>query len=637
MQNPINKFEKIPTQVFENSQKLSAYVAAEIAAVIKEKQQKGEKCVLGLVTGKTVIPLYQELVRMHKEEGLSFHNVITFGVDEYYKITSDNTQSYSYFMHQYLYNYIDIEKENINMPDGNINSEELVEWCKSYEEKIESCGGIDLQILGIGRTGHIGFNEPGSTQASRTRFVALDPLTRRDASNSFGGAAKVPACAITMGVGTILQAKRIILYAYGEHKAPIINEILTASPSDQVPASFLQNHGNTQVLLDELAASQLTRCVAPWLMGPCRWDNQLIKKAVLWLCQKLKKPILKLTEKDYIDNGLSDVLVQNGAAYNTNIDIFNKIQHTITGWPGGKPNADDTYRPERAEPAHKKVLIFSPHPDDDIISMGGTLIRLVDQKHDVHVAYQVSGNFAVSDHHVTSFTEFTKEYAGVLGLEDKKYIEDHFDKIHDFFARKRDGEIDTPEVRKIKGLIRRGEARSASRYVNLSEDKLHFLDLPFYETGTLEKKPVSQDDIDIVKELLEELKPHQIYAAGDLADPHGTHKVCLDAVFEAIAQLKAEGKEWLNDCYVWLYKGAWQEWDIDLIEMAVPLSPSELMKKRQAIFRHASQKDDVPFLGEDNREFWQRAEDRNRTTANLYNLLGMAEYEAIEAFVRYHF
>lgn len=631
-EDKVKYYENIPTDVYPDSSQATKAVAKEIAQIIRQNDGRNRKTVLGLATGSTPIRLYEELVRIHKEEGLCFRNVITFNLDEYYPIQPDSLQSYVRFMKEHLFDHIDIPEDQVHIPDGTLSEGKIADYCREYEEKIKEAGGIDIQILGIGRTGHIGFNEPGSRPDSQTRLITLDRITRRDAASDFFGEEYVPRRAITMGVGTILKAKRVILMAWGEGKAPIIHEAVEGEIKESVPASYLQNHSNATVILNEAAADELTRVKTPWLLTTCAWDDRLARKAVVWLCLKLKKPILKLTDEDYNENGMGDLITQSGPAYNINLRIFNELQHTITGWPGGKPNADDTYRPERTEPFPKRALIFSPHPDDDVISMGGTLIRLVEHGHEVHVAYQTSGNIAVFDDDVVRFADFVSEYAGTFGMQEKE-ADKLLAEVKDFLKNKKPGQVDCKEVQHIKALIRRGEAKSAGRYCGIPEENLHFLDMPFYETGRVKKKPISQEDIDIVARLLQQVKPHQVYAAGDLSDPHGTHRVCLKAILEALKQCRDE--DWIDDCYVWLYRGAWQEWDINDIEMAVPLSPQELHKKRKAIFKHQSQKDRPLFPGTDEREFWQRSENRNRNTAQLYDKLGLAEYEAIEAFVKY--
>ena len=628
----LTSHERIPTLLFNTAIEGSLYVANSIAELIESRNKESKPTVLGLATGSTPTQVYDELVRKHKEEGLSFERVITFNLDEYFPMAPDAHQSYVHFMHEYLFNHIDIKPENIHIPDGTLKKDAVAAFCEEYEAKIAQVGGLDVQILGIGRTGHIGFNEPGSTIDSKTRLITLDRLTMLDAASGFFGIENVPRRAITMGVGTILQAKKIYMMAWGEGKANIVRETIEGAINTSIPATFLQQHNQTEVILDTAAAAELTRIKTPWLAGPIKWNNFLIKKAVIWLSLKLAKPILKLTEEDYREFGMNDILVEIGTAYNVNIRVFNQIQHTITGWPGGKPNADDTYRPERKTPFPKKALIFSPHPDDDVISMGGTFIRLVDQGHKVHVAYQTSGNIAVFDDDAVRFADFVSDYHDAFKLDDS-LVDSIFSGIRSFLAEKNQAEPDSEEIKIIKGLIRRGEAKAACRYVGIPDENIHFLDLPFYETGKIRKKPIGTDDIAIVKKLIEEIKPHQIYAAGDLSDPHGTHRVCLEAIFQALRELKDQ--EWTKDCYVWLYRGAWQEWDIEDIEMAVPLSPEETDKKRRAIFKHQSQKDRPLFPGTDKREFWQRADDRTRSTAETYDQLGLAEYEAMEAFVRW--
>ncbi|WP_417941125.1 glucosamine-6-phosphate deaminase [Flavobacterium sp. RS13.1] len=626
------RFENIGTVVYENSVIASKSVANEIANLIREKQTQNQLCVLGLATGSSPKSLYAELVRLHKEEGLSFKNVVSFNLDEYYPMEPDSINSYVRFMKELLFNHVDILPENIHIPDGTLSKEAIGDYCAEYESKIEALGGIDLQVLGIGGNGHIGFNESGSLQNSKTRLVALDHITRVAASNDFSGLNNTPRTAITLGVKKIMEAKRVILLAWGEGKSNIIKASVEGTVTNLVPASFLQEHSNTTFVLDKAAASKLTRINTPWLVENVIWTDNLIRKAVLGLALHLKKPILMLTDADYIENGMSDLLADLGPAYDINIKIFNKLQNTITGWPGGKPNADDSKRPERAEPAKKRVLIFSPHPDDDIISMGGTFKRLHEQGHEVHVGYQTSGNIAVADDEALRFAGFVCDYNERFGIKSAE-ADDIYTKSLQFLKNKKNSEIDIPEVRNIKGLIRKGEAQATCHFVGIPDSQIHFMELPFYETGTIEKKPLGEADIQITMDLIEKIKPHQIYAAGDLADPHGTHKVCLDAIFEAVTRLKT--KDFMKECWVWLYRGAWQEWGIDEIEMAVPMGPDQVMEKRKGIFKHQSQKDGVVFQGSDSREFWQRAEDRNKETADLYHELGLAHYAAMEAFVRW--
>lgn len=626
------QFEKIPVHIYDAAKSGSNYVAQQIAELIRDKAAKGDVAVLGLATGSSPTRVYEELARMHREEGLSFRNVVTFNLDEYYPIDPASLQSYVRFMNEYLFDHVDIDRANVHVPDGTVDRDTVYDYCTDYEKKIMDVGGIDIQILGIGRTGHIGFNEPGSKQNSITRLITLDHITRIDAASDFFGEENVPRKAITMGVGTILKARRVFLMAWGEGKAKVIQQTVEGDITDSIPATFLQLHPHTEFMLDEASSAQLTRFKTPWLVGHVDWDDKLIRKAVVWLCQKVDKPILKLTDMDYNEHGMSDLINDHGPAYSININVFNQLQRTITGWPGGKPNADDSNRPERAQPFPKRVVIFSPHPDDDVISMGGTFIRLVDNGHEVHVAYQTSGNIAVFDDDAIRFADFLTDYSDIFGLAESQATE-LFRRVSDSLKNKQPGEVDSDEVRTIKGLIRRGEAKAGCRYVGIPDENAHFMDLPFYETGTVRKKPLGEEDIKITMDLLRKIKPQQIYAAGDLSDPHGTHRVCLAAVMEAVRRLQHE--DWMKDCWVWLYRGAWQEWDVDQIEMAVPLSPGELLRKRRAIFKHQSQKDRPLFPGSDPREFWQRADDRTRGTAELYDKLGMAEYEAIEAFVRW--
>jgi glucosamine-6-phosphate deaminase len=629
------RYEKLPVTVYPNQQEASLQVARRIAGLIGSRQARGEKTVLGLATGVTPIGVYKELVRLHREEGLSFKEVITFNLDEYYPMQPGAAQSYVTFMNENLFDHIDIDRANIHIPDGTLPLEEIADFCLRYEQQIEELGGLDLQILGIGRTGHIGFNEPGSAPNSGTRLVTLDDLTRSDAARDFGGKQNVPTKAITMGIGTIFKAREIILMAWSAKKAPIIQKAVEGEISGDVPATFLQLSDHVEFVLDQEAASDLTRFNTPWLVKDCIWDNALKKKAVLWLAFTVKKPILKLTEDDYNNHGMAQLATAQGPVYNINIDIFNQVQHTITGWPGGKPNADDSQRPERANPAVKRSIVFSPHPDDDVISMGGTFIRLVDQGHDVHVAYQTSGNTAVWDDDVLRFVEFSIDFDKSLG-KDTTELQKVYESMRAFMAKKQPNEIDTQEIRNVKGFIRKTEAIAGARFAGLKDDHIHFMALPFYETGKTQKNAVSEEDVQLTIDLLQQVKPQQVFCAGDFADPHGTHLVCFNIVLAALQRLK-QTEDWVKDCWMWLYRGAWHEFEPYEIEMAVPLSPQEVLRKRDAIFKHQSQKDRPVFAGGDAREFWVRAEDRNRQTAICYDQLGMAEYAAMEAFVRYHY
>lgn len=631
-----DSLERISTQIFPSPAEGAKWVAQQVAELMRSKAAAGEPCVLGLATGSTPKLLYAELVRLHREEGLSFQHVIAFNLDEYYPIEKDALQSYNRFMKTQLFDKVNIDPANCFIPDGEVPKEKIKEHCADYERRIADYGGIDLQILGIGVNGHIGFNEPGSSIHSKTRLINLENSTRLANAYEFAGMSEVPRLALTMGISTILKAKKIILMGWGNTKAPVIQKAVECAVTEQVPASLLQTHDDVTFVVDEAAAADLTRFKSPWLTGEIVWTPKLMKKAVVNMALHLKKPILSLTNNDYNDDGLSDLLIEKGDAYEINLQVFYAMRDTITGWPGGKPNAVIPAHPERSEPYPKRCLIFSPHPDDDIISMGGTFQRLHDQGHDVHVAYQTSGNIAVTDEFVTRFLDFAVGFEQMFG-HDSKAAQSVLSDARGFLKNKKSNQVDTKEIREIKGLIRRTEAAATCRYVGIKEEGIHFLNLPFYETGTIEKAPMGEEDVRITMDLLRKIKPHQVYAAGDLADPHGTHRVCLEIVFEALRRLKAEGDDWLKDCWLWLYKGAWQEWDIAEIEMAVPMSPDQVRKKRTGIFIHQSQKDTVPFQGSDAREFWQRAEDRNAHTAERYAQLGLTHYAAMEAFVRWHY
>jgi len=638
----LTRLEKVPTRVYDKQDEAVNEIADEVAAAIRQSAKKKKPYVMLLGTGQSLTPVYAELVRRHREEKLSFANVIVFNAYEYYPLkqrgdqdaTVSNVSAISQ-LRERLLDKVDIKAENIYTPDGAIAQQDITKHCRQYEETMQQVGGIDIALLGIGRAGNIAVNEPGSQRSSITRLILIDPLTRDEMSLSFQMQEQVPPCSITVGISTILSAKRIIVTAWGEEKASIIQQMTEQHLSDTLPATYLQTHSNVQAFVDLGAAQQLTRLRYPWIVTSCEWTDKLTRAALVWLCQKTGKPILKLTNKDYNENHLSELLTIYGSAYNANIQIFNDLQHTITGWPGGKPNADDTYRPERAKPYPKRVIVFSPHPDDDVISMGGTIRRLVDQHHDVHVAYETSGNIAVGDEEVTRFMHFINGFNQLFVDEKDTVIKDKYKEIKKFLQNKQQGDMDTRDILTIKALIRRGEARTACTFNKIPLDHVHFLDLPFYESGKIEKLPMSIADVEIVKALIEKVKPHQIYVAGDLADPHGTHRKCTDAVLAALQLLKDENCKWLHDCRVWMYRGAWAEWEIENIEMCVPMSPEELRAKRNAILKHQSQMESAPFLGNDERLFWQRAEDRNRGTAKLYDQLGLACYEAMEAFVEY--
>ena len=617
----LHTYEKIWTNVFPDSDPASIAVADFIVDAINA--HKDGLFRLGLTTGSTPTVLYNELTRRYQEGKVSFKNVEVVSIDEYYPSSAGGAQSRNHRIHEALLDKVDILKENIHIPDGTVPPEKLSEYCAQFDSIARN---LDLLVIGVGEKGQVGFNEAGANEKTRTRTVRLSYNSRKRQSVNFNlDIMATPDKAITVGIGTMLTAKRIILMAWGEDKAPAVKAIAEGPCTTDCPASLLQNHDHISFYVDEAAASLLTRSVAPWLVGPCDWTPKFIRKAVVWLCEVTGKPILKLTEKDYQNNGLSELLEKVAKYDKINIDVFNDLQHTITGWPGGKPNADDATRPVSANPYPKTVLIFSPHPDDDVISMGGTFIRLASQGHDVHVAYQTSGNVAVHDDVVLQHMDCAYQ----LGFADK------FAEVKKLVESKRPGEPEPRALLEMKGAIRRSEARGAVRSFGLNDNtNAHFLNLPFYESGGIKKNPRTQADVDIIKDLIKKLKPHMIFMAGDLADPHGTHRVCTEAALEAMEQIKEEGAAWAQQTHVWLYRGAWMEWELGRVDMAVPLSPDEVVMKRHAIFRHLSQKDIVPFPGEDPREFWQRAEERTSNTAKLYDQLGMAEYQAIEVFLK---
>ncbi len=627
--------ERIPCRVFSRASDASVAAAEEIAELIRWKAERGQLCVLGLVSGSSPVNVYQELVRMHTQGNLSFANVVTFNLGEFYPMQPFELQSVSRFMHEHLFDHVDIQPSNIHIPDGAVPKAEVASYCQQFEQQIADVGGIDIQLLGINRTGHIGLNEPGSDRTTRTRMITLDSVTRTDAASDFFGAENVPRHAITMGVGTILGARKILLLAFGEGKSDIVARTVEGYANSTVPATFLQEHPNTQFLLDEACASALTRSQAPWLLGEVVWDDATIRRAVIDLSEEVGKAILKLTDADYNEQGLQDLLAAHGNAYDINLRVFRYLQSTITGWPGGKPAHAKQLgdRPgDRDDIFPKRVVVFSPHPDDDVISMGGTLIRLVDQGHNVHIAYQTSGNIAVFDEDALRFSEFVEDFCREFKIraDGLNQLEEHVD---EFLRNKKSGQVDSDQIQRIKGLIRRGEAREGARCCGVKDECLHFLDLPFYQTGRVKKSPISEQDIRITVDLLRDVKPHQIYAAGDLSDPHGTHRTCLSVILQAC--LICQNDPWYESCVVWLYRGAWQEWAPHEIDVAVPLSPQEVARKRAAIFKHESQKDRALFPGSDVREFWQRAESRNADTARRYDALGLAEYAAIEGFVRW--
>jgi glucosamine-6-phosphate deaminase len=606
---------RIPTRLFSASSQAVQHIVLMIENLIRERRSAGQPCVLGLPTGSTPVSVYRELVRLHREEGLDFSGVITFNLDEYYPMPREEQQSYWRFMHENLFSHVNIKPENIHLPDGTGSVEQIESRCIDFEQAIKRAGGIDLMLLGIGRTGHIGFNEPGASPLSRTRLVRLDPVSRRDNAGSFHGEEYVPTHAVTMGIATILECRKIVLMAFGEHKSAIVCKALEEPANEACPASFLQNHPQAVFVIDEPAASELSAIRTPWVTGMVDWNPELIRRAVLWLSVQAGKGLLKLTSDDFRAHNLHELLREHGPATKLCKQIFRDRLETICEHPGGdKPT---------------RVLCFSPHPDDDVISMGGTLIRLQEDGHDVHVAYMTTGNVAVHDHEAIRFANFVSEFNQTFGLAVDKTSELEA-KIQKFLSAKHAGQTDSDEVLAIKTLVRKTEAIAATQAIYIGKENLHFLDLPFYRTGQVRKRPLSEADIEIVLRLLETLRPTQIYVAGDLADPHGTHRTCALAAFEAVRRYRESGGE----LEVWLYRGAWQEYEPHQIERAVPLTPYDILRKRMAIFRHQSQKDGAMFMGStDKREFWQRAEDRNRQTASLYDKLGLPEYFAMEGFV----
>lgn len=632
----IDAFEKIPIVIHPNNKQASKTVAREIADLIQQRAKEGKQCVLGLATGSTPKTLYAELVRLHREEGLSFKNVTTFNLDEYYPMKPDAAQSYHRFMNTCLFAHMDIDPKNIHIPDGTIAKQDINQYAKSYEQAIDDAGGIDIQILGIGLNGHIGFNEPSTSRNSITRIAALENSTRLANAYEFDNISQVPRLSLTMGISSILKAKRIEILAFGQNKATIVAKTIEGQVSDKIPATFLQEHANVVFHLDEASSHGLTRFKSPWLTGEIEWTEKLIRKAVCTMAMEFKKPLLMLTRDDYFSHGLADLLEKHGPVSEVNLRVFNGLRDTITGWPGGKPTEDVPRHPERRYPEKKRVIIFSPHPDDDIISMGGTFMRLVQQGHEVHVAYQTSGNIAVSDEFVMRQIDFAVEFDGFFEI-DKSHAGKIWHNAAEFINSKTPNQKDTHEIRSIKGMIRRTEARATCRYVGIKDDQFHFMNLPFYETGLIEKNPPTDADVQLHIDLIKKIKPHQIFAAGDFADPHGTHKVCFDVMMSALKKLKFDNDPSIADCNLWLYRGAWAEWDIWDIDMSIPMSPDQVLQKRNGIFIHQSQKDGVVFQGSDSREFWQRAEDRNAGTAQLFDCLGLPQYAALEAYMRFNY
>jgi glucosamine-6-phosphate deaminase len=611
---------RVPTIAFPNSVAASAFVAREIDKLVRSRNAAGKPTVLGLATGSTPVGLYRELIRLHKEEKLDLSRVVTFNLDEYYPIPKEDPHSYFRWMHETFFNHVNVKWENIHIPDGTLRPEEIEAFCADYEQKIKAAGGIDIQILGIGRTGHIGFNEPGSPHNSRTRMVTLDSITRRDAAPGFFGEENVPAQAITMGVASILDARRIFLMAFGEHKAPVVYKALEQPPSEAVTASFLQDHANALFLLDTAAAAELTAIKRPWEVGPCDWTPETVRRAVVGLSLSVKKGLQKLNDADFRDHLLYELLREKGPAEKIGEQVFHDRLGTIQHYPAGKGEK-------------KSILVFSPHPDDDVISMGGTIIRLVEQGHKVHIAYMTSGNIAVFDHDARRFVDFVDEFLSGFGEGGEKSSAGTVkERVYKFLDEKKPGQPDSPDLLSIKGMIRATEARAAALACGIPPDQLEFMNLRFYRTGTVTKNPIQPQDIDDIIGLFERLTPAQIYVAGELSDPHGTHRTCAEAIYEAVRRVRK--KQQMFD--VWLYKGAWEEWEPHEVEMAVPLSPDVLERKKQAIFRHQSQKDQAMFPGgTDRREFWQRAEDRNLGTAKTFDALGLPEYYAMEAFVKW--
>ena len=627
----LTREEKIYTRIFETVSAGSDYLAEQMVKTINRNLEKKGKCVVAFGAGASTHSAYASLIRLHKEGKVDFSNVVVYSLSEFFPLVADGPCTLRR-LKEVLLDHVNVKPENIHTFDTEVTKEDMFQCCKAYEQAIADEGGLDLCVCEIGPSGALAFNEPGAPDTSLCRLVLLSSETRHNVASDYK-CEDVPTTAITLGIANILSADRVLTMAWGENRAAIIKKTVEEPANANVPASFLQGHAHAKVVVDLPAAEDLTRISKPWKVTSCEWTDKLIRRAIVWLCHMTGKPILKLTDKDYNDWGLGELLALYGSAYNVNIKIFNDLQHTITGWPGGKPNADDTYRPERANPYPKRVIVFSPHPDDDVISMGGTLKRLVDQKHDVHVAYETSGNIAVGDEDMIRYFLMMDKIAPMFGFGDGGYA-NLSKQVHEAVTNKKAGDMDIAEIREIKTMIRQAEATIACNYIGVKPQNIHFLRLPFYETGTIKKGELSERDVNIVKKLLEDVKPHQIFVAGDLADPHGTHKVCTDAVLAAVDELKDE--EWMKDCRIWRYRGAWAEWEIDHIEMAVPISPEELRFKRNSILKHQSQMENAPFLGDDDRLFWQRAEDRNRATARLYEELGMASYEAIEAFVEYH-
>jgi glucosamine-6-phosphate deaminase len=604
--------ERIRTIVVNEHEDLDRLVATRIATVIRERNATGKPAVLGLATGSTPIGVYRELIRMHRDEGLSFANVITFNLDEYYPMAPDNIHSYHRFMWENLFSHVDVRPEHVHIPRGDVRREAVDAMCAEYEGKIRLAGGIDFQILGVGKTGHIGFNEPGSGVDSRTRLVHLDAVTRRDAAADFFGEEFVPREAVTMGVATIMEAREIAILATGEHKAAIVRRAVEGEINLSVAATFLQRHPNTTFYVDKAAGAALTRIATPWLIDEVDWTADLMTRAVVWLSQRTGCAILKLTERDYAEHGMSSLVALRGSPGAVNGEVFNALGAKIRG--------------KSKLPMNRRTICFSPHPDDDVISMGGILRKFVQNGNDMLVAYMTSGNIAVFDHDVRRYVDFLRRLATESGIGDRM-VNALADRVNAFLESKDAGDVDIPEIQDIKRIIRESEAVAGIEVMGLTKDNARFLNLPFYQTGKVKKDPIGPADVAIVRDLLNEFQPEIVFVAGDLSDPHGTHRMCKEAIDLALREITFPPPE------VWLYRGAWQEWEVTDATWLVPMSQEELRLKIQAIFKHQSQKDSAPFPGQDDREFWQRVDARNKDTANLLDKLGLAEYFAMEAYV----
>jgi len=615
--------------MFETSDAASQHVAQLIASTIRERNALGHAAVLGLVAGSTPIGVYRELVRLHQNEGLDMSRVVTFSINEYYGLDKEQAQSQTRVMQDTLFRHVNIPENNIHVFDPTLPQSEVDAFCRRYDDAIRTAGSFDLVILGIGPNGSIGFNEPYTSMTSKTRLTTLDPITRQAAASDFFSEANVPTQGLTVGMSTILEAKKILVLAFGDHKAKIVKRAVEENISDAVPAGRLRDHSGVSYLIDKPAAGALTSVVTPWAVSSVQWDNTMIKRAVLWLCEQSQKALLKLTDDDFREHGLHQLLRLYGPAPVLCHRVFLWLSNTINYHPGNNAKEENTAHRQQES---RRILCFSPHPDDDVISMGGTMIRLVEDGHRLHVAYMTSGNIAVHDHDALRVANLMTQVNKHFGIDVEKTLELK-NLVKQSLDAKKPGMGDSVEVLNLKRLIRQSEAEAAGGVCGCFQEDLHFLDLPFYRTGTIDKKPPTEEDHAIVRRCIEEVSPHQIYVAGDMTDPHGTHRVCAIIILHVLQQMRQEGLELPE---VLLYRGAWQEWPLDQIEIAVPLSPGDLEKKRSAIFRHETQKDRALFPGSDSREFWQRAEDRNKNTAALYNQIGLPEYFALEAFVRWN-